>query len=142
VYLSRHENVRELGSGQVTFIRRTVRKHDNLFLHISMSNKKYELDRGEAAVIEHRPRIKEPPHFAVILHNDDYTTMEFVISVLKKFFQKKEDEAVQIMLQVHQKGKGIAGIYSYEIAETKVMQVHEYAKSKGYPLMCSTEPAT
>ncbi|MFZ9595882.1 MAG: ATP-dependent Clp protease adapter ClpS [Bdellovibrionia bacterium] len=87
-----------------------------------------------------RPQVKEPPRYAVILHNDDYTTMEFVTEVLRRYFHKSDEEAVQIMLQVHQKGKGTAGVYSFEIAETKVMQVEEYARFKGHPLKCSIEP--
>ena len=96
---------------------------------------------GGIAVQEGRPKLKEPPRYAVFLHNDDYTTMEFVIEVLRRYFHKKHEEAMQIMLQVHQQGKGIAGIYHLEIAETKVVQVHEYARSKGFPLMCSIEPS-
>jgi ATP-dependent Clp protease adaptor protein ClpS len=97
---------------------------------------------GENAVIEvSRPKLKEPPKFAVLLHNDDYTTMEFVIQVLRRFFHRTEEESVQIMLQVHQKGQGTAGIYSFEIAETKAMQVGEYSRANGHPLQCSVEPA-
>lgn len=96
---------------------------------------------GDVIVQESKPKLKEPPRFAVLLHNDDYTTMEFVVEVLKRYFHKQDEEAVQIMLQIHQKGKGVAGVYSHEIAETKVMQVHEYARTKGFPLLCSIEPA-
>jgi ATP-dependent Clp protease adaptor protein ClpS len=103
-------------------------------------SERYKEDGG-VVVQEGRPKLKEPPRFACILHNDDYTTMEFVIEVLARYFQKKEEEAVQIMLKVHQQGKGVAGIYHHEIAETKVAQVHDYAQSKGYPLKCSVEPA-
>jgi ATP-dependent Clp protease adaptor protein ClpS len=67
--------------------------------------------------------------------------MEFVVEVLKRFFRKTEEESVQIMLQVHQQGKGVAGVYHHEIAETKVVQVHEYSRSKGFPLKCTVEPA-
>ena len=95
----------------------------------------------EVAVKEGRPKVKEPPHFAVVLLNDDYTTMEFVVAVLKRFFRRTEEEAVQIMLRVHHEGKGVAGIYSFEIAETKVSQVHDYAQSHGFPLRCAVEPA-
>jgi ATP-dependent Clp protease adaptor protein ClpS len=66
--------------------------------------------------------------------------MEFVIEILKRIFHKSEEEAVQVMLKVHQQGKGIAGIYEIEIAETKVNQVHEQARSRGFPLLCSVEP--
>ena len=102
-----------------------------------------ESDEGGSVVLDvSRPKLKEPRRFAVILHNDDYTTMEFVVEVLKRYFHKTAEESVQIMLQVHQHGKGIAGIYSFQIAETKAMQVIEYARVKGYPLQCSLEPAS
>jgi ATP-dependent Clp protease adaptor protein ClpS len=96
---------------------------------------------GGVAVADALPKLKEPQHYAVLLHNDDYTTMEFVTEVLRRFFHKNGEEAVQIMLKVHQEGKGVAGLYTYQIAETKVAQVQEYARSKGYPLKCSMEPA-
>lgn len=96
---------------------------------------------GDVAVQADRPKLAEPPKYAVILHNDDYTTMEFVIEILRRYFHKKEQEAMQVMLSVHEQGKGVAGVYDLEIAETKVMQVHEYATSNGFPLKCSIEPA-
>lgn len=97
--------------------------------------------QGGVAVEEAQPKLKEPKHYAVLLHNDDYTTMEFVTEILQRFFHKKGEEAVQIMLKVHQEGKGVAGIYTYQIAETKVAQVQEYARSKGFPLKCTIEDA-
>ena len=97
-------------------------------------------DDSDLAVQESKPELKEPPKYAVILHNDDYTTMEFVIEVLHRFFKKRQEEAMQIMLKVHHEGKGVAGIYSREIAETKVAQVDEYAKAHGHPLRCTAEP--
>lgn len=101
-----------------------------------------ELGEGGIAVQESQPKIKEPPSYAVILHNDDYTTMEFVVEILSRFFRKTGEQAVQIMLQVHEQGKGVAGIYHHEIAETKVAQVHSYARDKGFPLLCTIEPAS
>ena len=77
---------------------------------------------------------KEPAMYQVLLLNDDYTPMDFVIFVLQKFFSKKADEAHQIMLDVHNKGAGIAGVYSFEVAETKVVQVNQFSKSSQYPL--------
>lgn len=105
-----------------------------------MASKVEEQDGG-LAVQEGHPKLKEPRKFAVLLHNDNYTTMEFVVEILRRYFHRTEEEATQIMLQVHEKGKGIAGIYSHDIAETKVMQVQGYARSKGFPLMCTIEPA-
>jgi ATP-dependent Clp protease adaptor protein ClpS len=90
-------------------------------------------------VEESRPKLKEPPNYAVILHNDDYTTMEFVVDVLQKYFKKTNEEAAQIMLLVHRLGKGVAGVFQIQIAETKVVQVHNYARSRGFPLKCSIE---
>lgn len=85
---------------------------------------------------------QEPPSYKVLLHNDDYTPMDFVILVLKKFFSKDETAAYKIMLDVHQKGIGIAGIYSFEVAETKVMHVNQFAKTNEFPLKSSYEEAT
>jgi len=96
-------------------------------------------DQGGVAVAEAKPRLKTPPKYAVILLNDHYSTMEFVVEVLQKYFQKTGDEAVQIMLAVHRQGKGVAGVYSFEIAETKAHQVHEHARAQGFPLRCVVE---
>ncbi len=92
------------------------------------------------AVQEGRPKLAEPRKFKVLLHNDDYTTMEFVIEVLTTFFHKSAAEAQRIMLKVHQDGVGVAGVYSFEIAETKAAQVEEAARSRGFPLKCTIEP--
>jgi ATP-dependent Clp protease adaptor protein ClpS len=94
---------------------------------------------GEVAVETAKPRLAQPPKFAVLLLNDDYSTMEFVIEVLTRFFGKDEKEAYDIMMKVHREGKGVAGIYSFEIAETKCSQVHDLAKERGYPLKCVVE---
>lgn len=89
-----------------------------------------------------RPRTvtQRPPMFKVLLHNDHYTTMEFVVEVLERIFAKPIEEAVQIMLNVHENGVGIAGIYTAEIAETKIDRVHKLARKEGFPLRCSMEP--
>lgn len=104
-----------------------------------MSDEEIYGDEGGVAVAPAKPRLKEPPKYAVILHNDDYTTMEFVIEILTKFFKKNHDEALQITLKIHHDGKGIAGVYSREIAETKVAQVGEYARGRGHPLKVTAE---
>jgi ATP-dependent Clp protease adaptor protein ClpS len=98
-----------------------------------------EEDTDVAVAEEAKPRLKQPPQYAVLLHNDDYTTFEFVVEVLRKFFHKTEQEAAQITLKVHHEGKGLAGIFSHEIAETKVAQVTEHAQAAGYPLRCTAE---
>ena len=83
--------------------------------------------------------VREPRRFRVLLHNDDYTTMEFVIDTLVQVFRKTPDEATVIMLAVHEKGIGSCGVYTEEIAETKVAQVHDRARRAGFPLRCSME---
>ena len=92
-----------------------------------------------AVVLEKDPEVKEPPSYQVILINDDYTPMEFVIEVLEKFFQKNREEATQIMLHVHQRGVGVCGIYTYDLAETKAMQVMNYARKYEHPLQVQLE---
>jgi ATP-dependent Clp protease adaptor protein ClpS len=89
-----------------------------------------------------RPRTvaKRPPLFKVLLHNDHYTSMDFVVEVLRDIFNKGMVEAVQIMLSVHKSGVGIAGVFTAEIAETKIDQVHKRAEDQGFPLKCSMEP--
>ena len=89
-----------------------------------------------------RPRTvaKRPPMFKVLLHNDHYTTMDFVVEVLREVFQKPMLEAVNIMLNVHKSGMGLAGVYAAEVAETKIDRVHKLAQEKGFPLKCSMEP--
>jgi ATP-dependent Clp protease adaptor protein ClpS len=83
--------------------------------------------------------VKEPRRFRVILHNDDYTTMEFVVQVLMLVFKKSEAEATHIMLQVHNNGMGVCGVYTAEVAETKVSMVARLARNAGFPLRCSME---
>ena len=86
-----------------------------------------------------KPTLKKPSLYRVTLLNDDYTPMEFVIEVLEKFFGKRQDEATQIMLHVHQKGIGVCGVYTYEIAETKAVQVTNYARKYEHPLQMQLE---
>lgn len=84
-------------------------------------------------------KLREPRRYKVLLHNDDYTTMEFVVHVLRRVFHKPEPEAMSIMLAVHKKGLGMCGVYTAEVAETKVDTVHSMAKAAGYPLRASLE---
>ena len=86
-----------------------------------------------------RPTTKRPQLYRVVLHNDDYTTMEFVIDVLENIFNKSPAEAFRIMMHVHTRGHGVCGAYSYEVAETKVGLVHDRAQEQGYPLRASME---
>jgi len=84
--------------------------------------------------------LKRPDMYRVVIHNDHYTTMDFVVDVLTCVFRKTRDEAVRIMLHVHHSGVGVCGIYPHEIAETKVATVHVMAEKNGFPLKCSMEP--
>jgi ATP-dependent Clp protease adaptor protein ClpS len=86
-----------------------------------------------------KPRTQKPSLYRVILHNDDYTTMEFVVRILESVFLKSPAEAHRIMMQVHTEGHGICGAYPYEVAETKVAQVHDEARRNGFPLRASLE---
>jgi ATP-dependent Clp protease adaptor protein ClpS len=96
-------------------------------------------DDFDLAVDEARPRIEEPPRYRVILLNDDYTPMEFVVDILVTVFGMERTQATQVMLEVHTKGKGVCGVYNYEIAETKVAQVMGIAKQHQHPLLCTME---
>jgi ATP-dependent Clp protease adaptor protein ClpS len=90
-------------------------------------------------VTKTRPKTKKPSLYKVLLLNDDYTPMEFVIHVLEKYFSKGREEATRIMLHVHQKGVGVCGVFTYEVAETKVTQVMDVARQNGHPLQCTME---
>ena len=86
-----------------------------------------------------KPKTKKPSMYKVLMLNDDYTPMEFVVHVLERFFSKSREEATRIMLHVHQKGVGICGVYTYEVAETKVTQVMDMARKHQHPLQCTLE---
>ena len=90
-------------------------------------------------VEEARPKLKKPPLYRVVLLNDDYTPMEFVVDVLQKIFSLDRQQATRVMLEVHTKGKGVCGVYTYEIAETKVAQVNSFSRQHQHPLLCTME---
>jgi ATP-dependent Clp protease adaptor protein ClpS len=94
---------------------------------------------GDVAVQEEKPRLKRPPMHKVIMLNDDYTPMDFVVEVLELFFSKTREQATQLMLQVHTQGKAVCGIFSRDIAETKAAQVNQYARENQHPLLCEIE---
>ncbi|MGH7821016.1 MAG: ATP-dependent Clp protease adapter ClpS [Candidatus Binatia bacterium] len=106
-----------------------------------MSDRGTERDLGTVTRTRTEKKTKQPPLYKVLLHNDDYTTMEFVVFILQSVFNHSETRATEIMLHVHRKGIGVAGIYPYEIAETRVSQVHDLARKHEYPLRCSLEAA-
>lgn len=98
-------------------------------------------DYEETAVAESQEKVEEPPLFKVLLHNDDFTTMEFVVWVLESVFNMPAEQAVQVMLNVHLRGTGVAGIYTYEIAEMKVEKTTALAREHEYPLLATMEEA-
>ncbi len=107
-----------------------------------MSDEKNPMDDGGdggLAVEEARPRLKKPRMYKVLLMNDDFTPMEFVVHILEHFFRMDRAKATRIMLNVHTQGKGLCGTYVREIAETKVAQVNEYARNNNHPLLCTME---
>ena len=103
----------------------------------NVNNRSDDPQRG--LLLDTKPTTKKPSMFKVMLLNDDYTPMEFVVIVLEKYFNKKQEEATQIMLHVHKKGVGICGIYTYEVAETKCKVVLNFARKNEHPLQCAIE---
>ena len=94
---------------------------------------------GTAVITKTRPQTKRPNMYRVLILNDDYTPMEFVVHVLERFFQKSREEATRIMLHVHRRGVGVCGVFTYEVAETKVTQVMDLARQNQHPLQCTIE---
>ena len=106
----------------------------------SMTKREYD-DDSALVTEEAKPKLKRPPLFKVILVNDDYTPMEFVVHVLEKFFAMDREKATRVMLHVHTRGKGVCGVFTRDIAETKVYQVNEYSREHQHPLLCTMEEA-
>jgi ATP-dependent Clp protease adaptor protein ClpS len=107
-----------------------------------MSERRWDDDGeegGSGVATKPRTQTKKPSLYRVLLLNDDYTPMEFVVFVLERLFNKNRDEAMRIMLHVHQHGVGVCGVYTYEVAETKVAQVMDLARRDGHPLQCTME---
>ncbi len=104
-----------------------------------MSDKQSQYLEGPV-VQEANPKLQKPPFYKVILLNDDYTPMDFVVVILQRFFHKNREEATHIMLHVHQKGIGICGLFTREVAETKVRQVLDFSQEHRHPLKCTMEP--
>ena len=106
---------------------------------MSMNSGNNSQREEDLAVQELRPKLKRPPMYQVVLINDDFTPMEFVVHVLEKFFRMDRSKATRVMLHVHTQGKGLCGVYVREIAETKVAQVNEYSRVNQHPLLCTME---
>ncbi len=107
---------------------------------LRLSNDDAEDDDGDVSLaLKTRPKTKRPPLYKVMLLNDDYTPMEFVVAVLERFFSMNHAQAFEIMLTVHKKGLAVVGVFSHEIAETKVMQVMDFAQQHQHPLQCTME---
>ena len=104
-----------------------------------MSDKADNTIDDDLAIEESKPQIKRPPLYRVILLNDDYTPMDFVVHVLEIFFSVDRDNATRVMLEIHTRGKGVCGIFNHEIAESKVSLVNDYAKENQHPLLCTME---
>lgn len=104
-----------------------------------MAKTDFEREGSVIEEVERKTRLKRPPLYKVLLHNDDFTTMEFVVFVLQTIFGRSEMEAIQIMLNVHNEGVGVAGLYTYEIAEMKVAKVTSTAQANEFPLLCTLE---
>jgi ATP-dependent Clp protease adaptor protein ClpS len=98
-----------------------------------------QFDHDEAVLTESETKVRKPPLYKVLLHNDDFTTMEFVVYILETVFGHPEQRAIEIMLAVHTRGVGVAGIYPFEVAEMKVARTTSLAQANEYPLMCTTE---
>ena len=109
-----------------------------------MSERRHKEDHVQSfdlAVEEAQPKLKEPPLYRVVLINDDFTPMEFVVDILESIFGMQRMRATQVMLEIHMKGKGVCGVYNFEIAETKVAQVMGIAQQHQHPLLCTMEEA-
>ena len=102
-------------------------------------SKEEEESEGTLALQDSKPELKRPPLFKVVLINDDYTPMEFVVEVLESFFRMNREQATHVMLTVHTQGKGVCGIFTRDIAETKAAQVNQYARENQHPLLCEIE---
>ena len=108
-----------------------------------MATRRKQDDSGDTGVVtetKKKEKLQKPPLFKVLFHNDNYTTMEFVVAVLREIFHKSESDSVQIMLNIHRNGLGVAGVYTYEVAETKVNKTLALAKEAEFPLKLTIEP--
>lgn len=134
IILTRHDTGKPKNSyTRVGAISHTTMSHER-------ENKPDDPQRGGLAIEKAKPKVKKPRLYKVLLINDDFTPMEFVVTVLEQFFQMPRETAVRVMLNVHQKGMGVCGVFTVEIAEMKVRQVLDYAQEHQHPLQCTMEP--
>jgi ATP-dependent Clp protease adaptor protein ClpS len=112
---------------------------NNIRLVLNMNSESEEHDDGDLALQEMKPKLKQPSRYKVVLLNDDYTPMEFVIEILESFFSMGKEQATRVMLTVHTAGKGVCGIFTRDIAETKAALVNQYARDNEHPLLCEIE---
>lgn len=110
-----------------------------IYLTLNQAPSPWQDEEGELAIQEAKPRLQEPARYKVIMFNDDYTPMEFVVEVLEQYFSHPREKATQIMMTVHTQGKAVCGVYSRDVAETKAMQVNQYARDSQHPLLCEIE---
>jgi ATP-dependent Clp protease adaptor protein ClpS len=108
-------------------------------IEMSDNGKRGDEGPGTGVVVKTKPKTKKPSMYKVLMLNDDYTPMEFVVHILERFFNKNRQEATRIMMHVHRRGVGICGVYTYEVAETKVTQVMDFARQHQHPLQCTLE---
>jgi len=106
---------------------------------MSDSGKRGDEGPNTGVIVKAKPKTKKPAMYKVLMLNDDYTPMEFVVHILERFFSKTREEATRIMLHFHRRGVGICGVYTYEVAETKVTQVMDFARQHQHPLQCTLE---
>jgi len=128
--------------GEHSGSREGLRREAGAMARILLSKKNGRNDDGDirgGTVTKAEPKTKRPSLYKVLLLNDDYTPMDFVVYVLERFFNKQSEDANRIMMHVHQKGVGICGVYTYEVAETKVAQVTNFARQHQHPLQCTME---
>jgi ATP-dependent Clp protease adaptor protein ClpS len=130
-----HDDIKVILSG----FEAAMGKRKNLRLTLSMGDDDSVHDDGGLAVQEAKPQLKPPPLYKVVLLNDDYTPMEFVVEVLESIFNMGRERATQVMLAVHTQGKGVCGIFTRDIAETKAAQVNQYARDSQHPLLADIE---
>src|SRR5579884_1013836 len=123
-----------ISSGEHTAAKSVIARID-----MSDIGKRGEEGPGTGVVVKAKPKTKKPSMYKVLMLNDDYTPMEFVVHILERFFNKNRQEATRIMLHVHRRGVGICGVYTYEVAETKVTQVMDFARQHQHPLQCTLE---